>query len=183
MDLLLVDFRHEEKTVGQPELDPEQFLTRLKSENQVLRWEPLPPRERRPSSAVDPGGSRDSLDYLHAHWALPDTFDPSVAGAGLRGKLVGLFGRITYRVLGPYLRSERELLAHAVRVNDGLQRRCDALSARLEQVEEDAYRRQADEAQNLAKLALWLHLDPPASGTAPFAGDNGHAPGIPSSTS
>jgi len=101
------------------------------------------------------------LAYLHGHWTLPDTFDPAAAGGGVRGRLVTLIGRMTFRVLGPYLREERELLGHLVRINDALEQRCDALTLRCEQLEQDVVDRQVDEAANLAELALWLHLDPP----------------------
>ncbi len=148
--------------MGQPALDPEEFLRRLKAEHQVLRWEPLPPQNPQPFSGSGQVRSRDSLDYLHANWALPDSYDPAMVGGGGRGKLIGLFGRLTYRVLGPYLRKERDLLAHLVRVNEALERRCDDLAARVQQLNEDILRRQTDEARNQAKLALWLHLDPPS---------------------
>ena len=73
--------------------------------------------------------NRESLEYLHHHWALPDTFDPADGGSGVRGKVVSAFGRLTYRVLGRYLREERELLSHLVRVNEALEQRCDELTS------------------------------------------------------
>ena len=56
---------------------------------------------------------------------------------------VGLFGRLTFRVLGRYLREERELLAHMVRVNEALERRCDELTLRCQQLNQDMIDRQA----------------------------------------
>ena len=105
--------------------------------------------------------SEDLLDYLHQHWALPDGVDPSLAAGSLEGRLVGLFGRMTFKVLGPYLREERELLAHMVRCNDALERRCNELAVRCQELNQDMADRQVAEAENQAKLALWLHLEPP----------------------
>ncbi len=168
--------------MGQPALDPEEFLRRLKSEHQVLHWEPLPPQQQRRLSESEQSRSRTSLDYLHANWVLPDQFDPAGANGGPRTRVLGLFGRLTYRVLGPYLRRERDLLSHFVRVNEALERRCDDLATRVQQLSEDIINRQAAEARNQAKLALWLHLDPPAPGVPP-APDAGRAgPGSPSAT-
>jgi hypothetical protein len=159
--------------VGEPALDPNDFLKQLKAEHKVLRWEPLPPVTPMPPTASGPTPTRASLEYLHANWALPDTFDPAEAGGGTRGKILGLFGRITYRVLAPYLRKERDLLSHVVRVNEALERRCDDLAAQVQELKNEMLSRQADEARNLAKLALWLHLDPPAAVPADGPSANG----------
>jgi hypothetical protein len=105
--------------------------------------------------------NRDSLEYLHRHWTLPDQFEPGDAGFGPKGRVLGLFGRLTFRVLGRYLREERELLGHIVRVNEGLEQRCDELMRRNQQLSKDLVDRQVAEARNQAKLAVWLHLDPP----------------------
>jgi hypothetical protein len=147
--------------VGEPALDPEAFLERLKADHRILRWEPLPPDQVPPVRESDQIRSKSSLEYLHHHWALPDTFDPAVAGGGFRGKIVGIVGRLTYRVLSPYLRAERDLLAHVVRINEALEQRCDELTLRYEQLSREMINRQAAEAANQAKLAAWLHLDPP----------------------
>lgn len=149
--------------MGEPALDPQEFLEHLKSQHRIFYWEPLPPDDPAPIKEADLTRIRSSLDYLHHHWALPDAFDPGEAGGGLRGKLVGLFGRLTYRVLGRYLREERDLLAHVVRVNEALEQRCDQLSRLCRQLHEDMLTRQAAEASNQAELALWLHLQPPNS--------------------
>ena len=66
-------------------------------------------------------------------------------------------------MLGTYLREERALLSHLVRVNEALEQRCDELTLRCEQLNQDMVDRQAAEAENQAKLALWLHLDSPSS--------------------
>jgi hypothetical protein len=166
----LGDAVHEEiHQVGQSALDPEEFLRQLRAQKQTLHWEPLPAQEPRPAVGTEQRRSRESLDYLHANWALPDSFDAATVGGGTRGRVLGLFGRLTFRVLGPYLRRERELLSHLVQVNQALESRCDALTVRVEQMAEDDFRRQAAEAANLTTLALWLHLDAP--------GTNGSATG------
>lgn len=161
--------------MGPPALDPDEFLEQLKAEHRVLSWEPLPPDQPRRAPHGDQSRTAASLRYLHGHWALPDSFDPADAGGGVRGRTVGVFGRLTYRVLGRYLREERELLAHMVRVNDALEKRCDELAARCQQLDDDMLTRQAAEAANLAKLAIWLHLEPPGAATAPAAAPNGSA--------
>jgi hypothetical protein len=159
--------------VGQSAIDPEEFLQQLKEEHRNLRWEPLPPHSIR-SPGSDQGRNRRSLDYLHAHWALPDSPDAGAMGGGLRGRALSLFGRLTFRVLGRYLRDERELLAHMVRVNQALELRCDDLTLRCQQLNQDMIDRQVAEAANQAKLALWLHLDPAFAGRTDENG-NGRA--------
>jgi hypothetical protein len=123
----------------------------------------LPPDERKQVLESGQSRSRHSLQYLHNHWTLPDSFDNAQSGGGIRGKVISLFGRLTYRVLGPYFHEEREVIAHLVRVSDALEKRCDELTLRCERLSEDMLERQAAEAANLTKLALWLHLDPPSS--------------------
>jgi hypothetical protein len=64
-------------------------------------------------------------------------------------------------------------------VNQALERRCDDLSLRCQQLNQDMIDRQAAEAANQAKLALWLHLELPnarrAEGTE--GKQNGRTPG------
>jgi hypothetical protein len=149
--------------VGDTALDPEEFLERLKAEHHVLRWEPLPPDQVRRDTNKQQVRNREDLEYLHRHWALPDNFDPADAGGGLRGKVVAILGRLVFRVLGRYLREERELISHLVQVNEALERRCDELTLRCEQLNQDMVSRQVSEAANQAKLAAWLHLEPPSA--------------------
>jgi hypothetical protein len=149
--------------VGQPALEPEELLERLKDQRRVLRWGPLPPEKPRRGREIDHSRTKSSLEYLHQHWTLPDAFDPATAGAGPRGRIVALFGRLTFRVLGPYFRAERDLLAHLVRVNEALERRCDDLASKCQQLSEDMIDRQVAEAENQSKLALWLDLEAPDS--------------------
>ncbi len=149
--------------MGETALDPEEFLEQLKAEHQVLRWEPLPPDQVKQDSRRQQVRSRENLEYLHRHWALPDTFDPQDAGGGVRGKVVAVFGRLVFRVLGRYLREERELISHLVRVNEALEQRCDELTLRYEQLNTSMVNRQIVEAANQAKLAAWLHLEPPST--------------------
>jgi hypothetical protein len=155
----------ESHRVGQPALDPEEFLERLRAEHHVLRWEPLPPDHVKLDRHHEQIRNRESLEYLHHHWVLPDEYDPEVGGTGIRGKVVSAFGRMTFRVLHRYLQDERELLAYLVRVNEALEQRCDELTNRCQQLEEDVVSRQVAEAANQAKLAAWLHLDPPPTAT------------------
>jgi hypothetical protein len=51
-------------------------------------------------------------------------------------------------------------------VNEALERRCDELTLRCQQLNQDFLDRQVAEARNLAELALWLHLEPPAVAAA-----------------
>lgn len=143
-------------------IDPEEFLDHLKSSGRVLHWLPLAPDDPRRPPVGEAVRTRESLEFLHHHWALPDSFDGAGAGSGLRGKVIGVVGRLTYRVLGRYLREERELLAHMVRVSDALERRCDELDQRCRQLADNAVNRQVAEAENQAILAAWLHAEPPA---------------------
>ncbi len=147
--------------MGEHAIDPEEFLEQLKAEHQVLRWEPLPPDQVNRDKRNQQVRNRESLEYLHRHWALPDEFDPKDGGGGIRGKVVDIFGRLTFRVLSRYLQEERELLSHLVRVNEALEQRSDELTVRCQQLNEDMVSRQVAEAGNQAKLAAWLHLDPP----------------------
>jgi len=156
--------------VGEQRIDSEEFLEQLRAEHQVLKWEPLEPTISRRPTTSDQVRSRSALEYLHSHWVLPDSFEPADAGRGMRGRIIGLFGRLTFRVLGRYLSSERDLLAHMVRVNEALERRCDELTLRCQQVEQDMVDRQVAEAANQAKLAAWLHLEPPISSTGSAGG-------------
>jgi hypothetical protein len=157
--------------VGTPALDPEAILESIRAERQALVWEPLPPGMVRRGSEGDQIRNRRSLEYLHRNWALPDSFDAADAGGGVRGRIITLFGRLTFRVLGRYLSRERDLLAHLVQVNEALEQRCDELTLRCQQLNQDMIDRQVAEACNQAKLAVWLHLDTPT--TAADAGRNG----------
>lgn len=85
------------------QLDPEGVLERLRAEHRVLRWAPLPPEPVRRPTERSQVRNRASLEYLHHHWSLPDRVDPAVTGGGVRGRIIALFGRLTFRVLGPYL--------------------------------------------------------------------------------
>ena len=146
--------------MGEPALDTEELLERLRKEHLVLRWEPLPPDQARPQGTGDQVRSPDSLAFINAHWQLPDHYQPA-PGGGLRGWVQRLFGRLTFAVLAPYLKAERDFLSHVVRINNALEFRCDELTERCQQLNQDMLSRQAAEARNLAKLAVMLHLDPP----------------------
>ena len=97
-----------------------------------------------------------------------------------RGKIVGLFGRLTYRVLGPYFREERGLLAHLVRVNEALEQRCIELTLFCEQLSQDMIDRQVAEAENQTKLAILLDVEAPGQARP---GSDGSGPGSPGGVS
>jgi hypothetical protein len=135
--------------MDEPSLDAKELLERVKSEHRSDRWAPLAPQDEIAKWREWPMRSEESLDYLHRNWVLPDHFDPASAGGGIRGSLVRAFARLTFRVLGPYLAQERELLARMVRISDALAKRCDSLSSEIA-------RREIAEAENGADLAAWL---------------------------
>jgi hypothetical protein len=155
--------------VGQAGLDPKELLQRLQADHQVLRWGPLPPDEPRDTGGDPKAPDRSSLEYLHKHWALAEPSPPPNPGRGLRGRASTVFGRLTYKVLGPYLQREQEFLAQAVQVIDDLDRRCTELAQRCQELSDVVIDRQVAEAANQAKLALWLHLEPPATAAPPGA--------------
>ncbi|HUY65005.1 MAG TPA: hypothetical protein VMV14_10895 [Acidimicrobiales bacterium] len=133
------------------DLDPRELLERLHADRRLPAWDPPAPSPALAGWRQRPMRDEEPLEYLHGHWALPEQFDPATAGGGWRGRLVGLFGRLAFRVLGPYLHSERELLARVVRMNDALARRCDELADVIAE-------RQMTEAESGASLAAWLHV-------------------------
>ena len=138
-------------------LDARELLARVESERRSDRWTPSPPEDL--TALLTPMQADHELRALHDRWALPDRLASVQAGSGWKRLLLRPFGRIVFRVLGPYLGAERELLAQMVRTLDALARRCDELT-------EAMARRQAVEAESQAKLAAALdHL-----GGAPPAG-------------
>ena len=139
-------------------LDARELIERVKAENRAARWMPLPPSEL-PASRT-PMSEEESLYYLHRHWILPDRPEPADSGAGIKGRVVHLFGRLTFAVLAPYLRQERELVARMVRMNEALARRCDDLAQAMAQ-------RQLAEAENDAKLAALLNRALPDGSSDP----------------
>jgi hypothetical protein len=143
-------------------IDPTEFLEQLKEEHQVLQWEPLPPPPPNRPLGVEQDRNRASLEYLHHHWQLPHAYAPDDTGGGAKGKAVGLFGRLTFRVLGRYLREERDLLSHMVQVSEALERRCDQLTLLVQELHTEVLNRQVAEAKNQAVLAVWLHNRLPA---------------------
>jgi hypothetical protein len=132
-----------------PRLDPREFLDTLRQDNEDLRWAPLDPNDEPDRPIPRPLTDSESLAYLHHNWRLADRSGADLP-PGLRGRLLRLFGRMTYRVLAPYLREERELDANMVRVHDETARRIDELTAELR-------RRRVAEAENMAELSAWLH--------------------------
>lgn len=142
--------------MGPTPIDPEELLQRIRGEHRTLRWQPLAPDPVRPGSDGEQIRSEESLTYLHRNWMLPDTYEEP-GRAGLRSKASARMGSFVYRVLGPYLRAERELLAHMVRVNDAQEKRCDELTNRIQELRHQVADRQVAEARNQAELAVWLH--------------------------
>ena len=142
--------------MGSPPIDPEELLQRIRTEHRQLRWTPLPPDPVGSAGTGEQVRSQEGLDYLHRNWMLPDSYeDPG--RPGVRAKVSARLGRFVYLVLGPYLRAERDLLAHMVRVNDALEKRCDELTNRMLELRQQVADRQVAEARNLAELAVWLH--------------------------
>ena len=167
--------------VGRAAVDPKDLLEQIRADHHVLRWVPLAPQEFGDAGANRVPVDRSSLEYLHQHWALTDTYEPGTAITGVRGKLVALFGRLTYRVLRPHLHQEREFLAQAVQVIDDLDQRCTELDLRYQEFRDLVLDRQVAEAENQAKLAVWLHVNPPPGdpGEAVRTGhDEGDAPSV-----
>ncbi|MGP0107733.1 MAG: hypothetical protein ACLPR9_02495 [Acidimicrobiales bacterium] len=140
--------------MSQEGLDPREFLERLQGAHRTLRWAPLPPAPATRRWSEHPMTGEESLHYLHDHWALPDHVSGTETGGGVRGRIAGLAGRLTFRALGRYLHEERELLAHMVRMNEALARRCDELARAIAD-------RQVADAENQARLAAWLQAEPP----------------------
>lgn len=149
--------------MGTPPIDPEELLRRIRTEHRALRWGPLPPDPVRAGGAGEQVRSQESLEYLHRNWMLPISYD-GPGRPGLRAKVGDRIGRFVYTVLGPYFRSERELLAHMVRVNDALEKRCDELTNRILELRHQVADRQVAEARNQAELAVWLHQAIPGRG-------------------
>jgi hypothetical protein len=131
-----------------PRVDTTELVEQITAKSMSPEWFPLPPAEELENFRQSPVRSEESLDYLHRN-SLPHSPDSQEAGGGIKGRIIRRFGRLTFRVLGPYLREERELLANLVMTNDALARRCDELA----KVVAD---RQVAEAENGAKLAVVL---------------------------
>lgn len=142
----------ETRIVSQEALSPGEFLRHLQGEHQSFHWAPVTPAPATQRWRDDPLAGDESLQYLHQHWVLPDQASPR--GRGLRGRLASRVGKVTFRVLTRYLDEERDLLGHMVRMNEALARRCDELALTVAD-------QQVAEAANQARLAAWLHAEPP----------------------
>jgi len=161
--------------MGSPAIDPEDIVRHITTTYRRLDWTPLDPDVARLASE-DPEHDRGPIEFLHANWAPADTFDPGVAGRGLRARAVAAFGRLTFRVLGPYFRHQREVVSRQVQAIAELERRCDSLVRRQDQLEQAAIARQVAEARNLVDLAVVLD-----TGTARSADAATGRPGGPGS--
>ncbi len=71
------------------------------------------------------------LGRLHDMWARTESQSP-VAARGPRSVARVVMERAVMAVLKPRLDEQREILAHMIRLNDALARRCDALAKALE---------------------------------------------------
>lgn len=142
-------------------IDPRELLERLHADRRSLVWQPLGPSPQLTHWRQRPMSDEVALEYIHRSWALPDQPDASIAGGGLKGRFRRVLARIVFRILGPYLRSERDLLAHMVRMHDAVARRCDELAAVVAD-------RQVADAENDTRLAAWLqvHADDAAQSQA-----------------
>jgi len=141
--------------MGSPAIDPEDIIRKLRTPGNALSWTPLEP-DRDLHAPGHQDHDRGPIEFLHANWSPADTFDPADAGGGVLGRVVAPFGRLTYRVLGPYFRHQREVVAHLVQANEALERRCDDLVRRQHELEQAVIVRQVAEAQNLSELAVVL---------------------------
>jgi hypothetical protein len=128
-------------------LDARELLSRVEAARRSDRWTPAPPEDL--AALLSPMQADRELRALHDRWALPDRLAPGQTGSGWKSLVLRPFGRLVFRVLGPYLGAERELLAQMVRTLDALARRCDELT-------EAMARRQAAEAESQARLATTL---------------------------
>jgi hypothetical protein len=144
-------------------LDAREVMRRVRAAKRAEQWLPLLPEEL--DALRSPMRQDPTLVALHDAWKFPDDLVPKRSGMAVKQRLVGPLRRIAYRVMAPYLSAERELLAGLIRANEALAERCDELARTIA-------RRQSGEAENLAKLAAWLHeeLDDPA-GPAPGVSD------------
>lgn len=110
------------------DLDAGAVVDELRTQLRARPWAPSPP----PEAALGPMLEDPNLAYLHRHWALRRTLEPTGQRrpvTGLRSVAKAVLARLAFAALRPYLDQEQELLAHAVRLLDGLARRCDAMMA------------------------------------------------------
>lgn len=139
-------------------------------------WSPLPPPADADPTRADtpgegPGGwvpmmEHPDLALLHAQWARSDTPAPA---AGVRAALRSghpsrLFGALVERValaaLGPRLDEQRRLLAHMVRLNEALARRCDSLARSQQNSTEYLLAQMVDLSAHLESGAPLREKDP-----------------------
>lgn len=74
---------------------------------------------------------RVELDWLHKHWAVPNTAgeaDPVGGRRGWKATLALVVGRLVFGVLRTYLDGEREVVSHMVRLHDAVAKDVDALA-------------------------------------------------------
>lgn len=129
-------------------IHPAELLERLHEAKRRLLWEPMASVPLLDDIRRRPVRAEDALAYLHAHWALPDVPAPP-PGRGPRRLLLRILGRLSFRVLRPYLEAERALLANVVQTAELLAIRCDDLAGVLVEF-------QARHGQHDAELAAWL---------------------------
>jgi hypothetical protein len=132
-------------------IDPAELLERLRSEPSPASWAPLLPSGVAASWRDLRLSGLEPLAYVNAHWALPDRGGPGGSTRGIRSAARRLISRVTYSVLGDYLREERELLVHLVQVCNALATRCDEMATVIAD-------RELAEAENGARLVEFLTL-------------------------
>ncbi|MHB1486861.1 MAG: hypothetical protein ACYCS7_09420 [Acidimicrobiales bacterium] len=139
-------------------------------------WSPLPPpTDAGPAQADTPGEGpggwvpmmeHPDLAHLHAQWAKTD--NPALA-SGLRSalksgrptRLLGaLVERVALAVLQPRLDEQRRLLAHLVRLNEALARRCDSLARGQQNSTEYLLAQMVDLSAHLESGAARREQDP-----------------------
>ena len=136
-------------------IDPERFIDELRGQNRELHWVPRSPDVGIEGLSRQPVLDEESLRYLHANWGLPDDLQAPEVNSGVRGRFDRYVTRLIVRLLGRRLAAEQDVIVHLVRMVDHLARRCDALT-------ESLAAREVEEAASQARLAAWLHAEPPA---------------------
>lgn len=135
-------------------IDARELLQRVQAEKRAERWLPLPPADL--AAVRSPIRQDPAVSALRDRSVL-NRREPEPPGTGIKGFILRIFARLTYRVLAPYL--------------DDQARSIEALAGRCDELAQAIAGRQRDEAENGAKLAAWLHNELPGS-----AGDSESTP-------
>lgn len=102
-------------------------IARERDRDLARPWVPAAPvPEVRPGRAVD----HPDLDWLHRHWAVPNTLGEAGLPrmrSGWRGVVWNLLARGVFAILARYLEDERELFAHLPRLHEASLREIDSI--------------------------------------------------------